>query len=179
MKKIITSLLTMLLLLGLGQVGNATTYDLTYDPSPNLKIPDTPRNNTFDFTSIIPANEVIDGATLQVFLIDDGGTFDLLEAVTINCDGTAVATNKYINNGSGATTTLTYNVLTYVAGDKILNLSVAQGFLVFALGDCIYDKSTLTLTTSLLPVPLPPSVLLLGSGLMGLGLLGWRRRRSG
>jgi hypothetical protein len=28
------------------------------------------------------------------------------------------------------------------------------------------------------PVPLPPSVMLLGSGLMGLGLLGWRRKRS-
>jgi hypothetical protein len=28
-------------------------------------------------------------------------------------------------------------------------------------------------------VPLPPSVLLLGSGLLGLGLLGWRRRKEG
>lgn len=27
------------------------------------------------------------------------------------------------------------------------------------------------------PTPLPPSLLLLGSGIMGLGLLGWRRRR--
>jgi hypothetical protein len=27
------------------------------------------------------------------------------------------------------------------------------------------------------PVPLPPSALLLGSGLLGLGLLGWRRKR--
>ena len=28
-------------------------------------------------------------------------------------------------------------------------------------------------------VPLPPTVLLLGSGLVGLGLLGWRRRKTG
>jgi hypothetical protein len=33
-----------------------------------------------------------------------------------------------------------------------------------------YDPPTQT--------PLPPSVFLLGSGLMGLGLLGWRRRRG-
>jgi len=30
--------------------------------------------------------------------------------------------------------------------------------------------------TSLNPVPLPPSVLLMGSGLLGLGLIGWRRK---
>jgi hypothetical protein len=31
---------------------------------------------------------------------------------------------------------------------------------------------------SIRPVPVPPSVLLLGSGLLGLGLIGWRRRKS-
>ena len=36
-------------------------------------------------------------------------------------------------------------------------------------GNLIADAAT---------VPLPPSVLLLGSGLLGLGALGWRRRRG-
>jgi len=30
-----------------------------------------------------------------------------------------------------------------------------------------------------LPTPVPASFLLLGSGLLGLGLLGWRRKRGG
>ena len=33
-----------------------------------------------------------------------------------------------------------------------------------------------TLTFSAHAVPLPPSVLLLGTGLLGMGLLGWRRK---
>ncbi len=33
--------------------------------------------------------------------------------------------------------------------------------------------------SGIIETPLPPSVLLLGSGLLGLGALGWRRRRQG
>jgi hypothetical protein len=38
-----------------------------------------------------------------------------------------------------------------------------------------YDPSPLASTIT---VPLPPSVFLLGSGLLGLGLLGWRRKQG-
>ena len=44
----------------------------------------------------------------------------------------------------------------------------------FALGNGIYNNINVTGS----PVPVPPSLLLLGSGLMGMGLLGWRRRNS-
>jgi len=38
--------------------------------------------------------------------------------------------------------------------------------------------SSVTVTYDYTPVPLPPSALLLGSGLLGLGALGWRRREG-
>jgi hypothetical protein len=52
-------------------------------------------------------------------------------------------------------------------------------------GATTFSKSTvhsvqvvLTETFTGNKVPIPPSALLLGSGLLGLGLLGWRRRRG-
>ena len=45
---------------------------------------------------------------------------------------------------------------------------------VNSLGDSDYNDLVLNIETS--AVPVPPSALLMGSGLLGLGLLGWRRR---
>jgi hypothetical protein len=44
------------------------------------------------------------------------------------------------------------------------------------LGDSDYNDLVLNIQTS--AVPVPPSALLMGSGLFGMGLLGWRRRFS-
>jgi len=48
----------------------------------------------------------------------------------------------------------------------------------FAFEDVNFQYSS-TLSGENLTTPLPPSALLLGSGLLGLGALGWRRRRKG
>jgi hypothetical protein len=46
------------------------------------------------------------------------------------------------------------------------------------LGDSDYNDLVLFVTRSFEPIPLPPSAVLLGSGLLGLVGLGWRRRKS-
>jgi hypothetical protein len=58
-----------------------------------------------------------------------------------------------------------------LGGDPTGNTSGFEGFAVGAANTIVLHIPS---TTS--PVPLPASVLLLGSGLMGMGLIGWRRR---
>jgi hypothetical protein len=54
-----------------------------------------------------------------------------------------------------------------------LTYTLANGF-----GQLLPDENTVPKADSLASTPLPPSALLLGSGLLGMGLLGWRRRRG-
>ncbi|MEJ2071681.1 MAG: hypothetical protein P8X58_14985, partial [Syntrophobacterales bacterium] len=74
--------------------------------------------------------------------------------------------NKVVNNIFGAF--LAVNI--YYDPDLLINAYLLGKTYDFAggLGQLKPD-----------PTPVPPSVFLLGSGLLGLGLLGWRRKRSG
>lgn len=68
------------------------------------------------------------------------------------------------------------------------NVPLIQNQVTFVLdGATGFDPSTIeavrfqygtALTDNNLTVPIPPSALLMGSGLLGLGLVGWRRRRQ-
>ena len=59
-----------------------------------------------------------------------------------------------------------------------LNLTSFDNEHTLYISDPSLYPSAMGNISSLSAVPLPPSVMLLGSGLMGLGLLGWRRRSS-
>jgi len=99
------------------------------------------------------------------------------------------ATSGYTGNK----TTLTWTDLgktvngttyTYDVWEAAVNLSGISGFdvskgfsFIYATGNCA--NSVLTGTEPTGAVPLPPSALLLGSGLLGLVGLGWRRGRAG
>jgi hypothetical protein len=53
-----------------------------------------------------------------------------------------------------------------------------SGLLYLICWDGRYDDNSGFITADVNVVPIPASALLLGSGLMSLGLLGWRRKRS-
>lgn len=58
-----------------------------------------------------------------------------------------------------------------------VNLS-QSGRLYLVCWDSNYSDNSGLITANVNVIPIPASVLLLGSGLLGLGLLGWRRRQS-
>jgi hypothetical protein len=74
--------------------------------------------------------------------------------------------------------------LAQVAYSSVLTITAGQtvDFAVGMIGninDHDYTSDTTGLAATITSVPLPPTVLLLGSGLMGLGLLGFRRKNRG
>jgi len=91
----------------------------------------------------------------------NAGTVTLGSAMTANIDGLAYIDSTSTLYGISRTGTLyTLNPST----GAILTTIPTTGFLT---GDTVYGATH---------APIPPSAFLLGSGLLGLGLLGWRRK---
>ncbi len=69
-----------------------------------------------------------------------------------------------------------YEIKIRLSGIEGFNPSAGFAF-VWGTGTCGNDAIVNGLAAGVAPVPLPPSVLLLGSGLLGLALLGFRRKK--
>jgi hypothetical protein len=99
------------------------------------------------------------GAPTGVTIVDPFESDDF-KGFTLSADGRFL---NFFNDGTAGSRD--------VLPDGIANFKVT--FLVTEGGDFSFGLRQVATT-----VPIPPSVLLMGSGLLGLGLVGWRRRKA-
>jgi hypothetical protein len=181
MKKIVISLIVVLLLLSLVQIGNALTITVTNDPPDVLLNPDNPTYtpsapNPFDLTAQL-AGYTVTSSTLYVELRDNtisGIPDGTPEYVNIIVDNNIKINNDEVGGSLDPTEAYSINVLPEM-NDKKLILTVQSMGDGGSIGDFYYCSATLEVTYT--PVPAPPTLFLVGSGLLGLGAMGWRRKR--
>ena len=108
----------------------------------------------------------------KFFDMDPNGGDGVGWFVDLGSDSGELDSGTFANGG--ATGLITLNLLSVAAGDRI-------NFLVAPLSSASFDSTGLTATITLSEtnvIPVPAALPLLLTGLAGLGLIGWRRRKA-
>jgi hypothetical protein len=132
---------------------------------------------TQSLTGYVSPPNVLQSATLQIFLIDDANDPIPGETFTVTGDLTNLWTNLAVVGGGDPTAPI--SVFALLAGDGLLNLIVSA-----TSGDFHFDKAILNATwldrdeEEPPPVPEPASLLLLGAGAIAVAYQVRKAKRS-
>jgi hypothetical protein len=196
MKKVavLSMFLIVMAFAGVGQAATVTTYTsyvswlgaIQNPPPVNENFEDLVLTPGFSITEVGGAGSIHDGVyenivdsnplRYQIFnyfpgMTAWGGFFDLA-----NPGGQGTSINVSINDNAQ----FVFNIPNTTAGQfyGFTSDTVFTGVLFADGGGSGVQETYYSIDMSLSAVPLPPSVLLLGSGLLGLGLLRFRRKNS-
>jgi hypothetical protein len=190
-----------------GAYQNARTNPIQSQPYFNTYGADWDGSVLTIFSNWGPARDGYLGVTTADLFIDLGcdGTYDFSVGLDTNPNGQGLNRAGIVYNGAittsfaggtfglrvdpasphlipvlmgtdtGNTTTVTWNT---EAGSPDYSVAVDLSSLVSGKFGFIWASATCANGPMEACVPIPPSVLLMGSGLLGVGLLGWRRQGS-
>jgi hypothetical protein len=142
--------------------GESVTANIQYPFTLGLTFPQVTGDTKFAY--LLEADtDRSDKITFQV--VSSGGTSDTSFRITLNSDQDPGPGS----NPAGVLETGFYQDITTLLIGSYFTDNLPTGY--------TYSVQVLVASDTAV-VPIPPSVLLMGSGLMGLGLIGWRRRKS-
>jgi hypothetical protein len=178
---------------------DATNFNFSVEPDPHMwdsgyTGPYGAYNSSHKFQSGPDAFYlIIDSLTNNITGFDRQGTdasitpvYDLTWAITLDTNKNSPIRGYSVSDlsvvGGTITGTLVSDGIFHWYGNyPDTNMTTAEGYnpnFNFIFTGTDNGNGTYTGTMTLYATPIPASALLLGSGLMGMGLLGWRRQRS-